>query len=281
MSKVIKQAHLGLALAAWTLGMMYLATGAAQAGVSAIEVSPLTMELRIAPGRTYTDTITIANGGKETEHIRAFCQDWALKPDGVVVFVAAGRLPGSASGWLEVTPTEFDVAPGKTQTVRYTVRVPEDASGEARTVILFEGGAQKLNLPGGPSALVPRVGTILYVQVGEPPAVQAKVTSFELSPEGGALILENQGAGHLRFTARYEIRCGSKLARAGELPSFVVLPAPFNIHRLAVPKETLDGLGLGEYEVTVLLDCGGPSLFGARRSVALAPETPSLIATRQ
>jgi len=285
----VLRAALAPMLVAWTLGMMHLATGVGLSGVCAIEISPLTMELSIGPGRTYTGTINLTNDGKNPEHIRVFCQDWALKPDGVVVFAAAGRLPGSASGWVQVTPTEFDVAPGKTQPVRYTVRVPEDASGESRTVILFEAGAQKLNLPGAPSALIPRVGTILYVQVGQAPAVQAKVTGFELGPEGGYLTIENQGAGHLRFTGRYEIRSADKpstqttgkLVRSGELAGFVMLPAPFNSHRMAVPKEVLSGLGTGEYEVTMLLDCGGPSLLGARRSVSLAPESPSVVATKQ
>jgi len=283
----------GTALAAmlvtWMLGMMHLGTGVGVSGTCAIEISPLTMELRIGSGRTYTDTINLTNDGKDPEHIRVFCQDWAVKPDGVAVFVAAGRLPNSASAWVQVTPTEFDVAPGKTQAVRYTVRVPEDASGESRTVILFEAGAQKLNIPGAPSSLIPRVGTILYVQVGQPPAIQAKVTGFELGPEGGYLSIENQGAGHLRFTGRYEVRSADKpstqtagkLVGSGELAGFVVLPAPFNSHRMAVPKEVLSGLGMGEYEVTMLLDCGGPSLLGARRIVSLAPESPSVVATKQ
>jgi len=277
----VLRAGLAPMLVAWTLGMMHLATGVGLSGTCAIEISPLTMELRIDAGRTYTGTINLTNDGKGPEHIRVYCQDWAVKPDGVAVFVAAGQLPNSASAWVQVIPTEFDVAAGRTQAVRYTVRVPEDASGESRTVILFEAGAQKLNLPNALSTIIPRVGTILYVQVGQPPAIQAKVTDFELGPEGGYLSIENQGAGHLRFTGRYEIRSGAKLVRSGELAGFVVLPAPFNSHRMAVPKEMLSGLGTGEYEVTMLLDCGGPSLLGARRSVSLAPESPSVVATKQ
>jgi len=268
-------------MAAWTLGMMCLVTGVARAGISSIEVSPLTTELRIAAGRAYTGTISVTNTGNDPQHIRTYCQDWALKPDGVVVFVGPGRLPNSASGWVQITPAEFDLAPGNSQRVRYTVRVPDQAAQEARTVILFEAGAQKLLLPRLPSTLIPRVGSILYVQVGPPPPVQAKITAFELGPDGGYLTVENLGAEHLRFSGRLEIRSREKLARSTELKGFVVLPPPFNIYRMRLGDEVFADLRPGEYEVTALLDCGGPSLLGARTYIALGPEPPGVFASRQ
>lgn len=280
MSHKRKQALRGLITSIVSATCLLLLSPAARGGLASLEVSPLTVELRMEPGRTYTGSISVANAGTETQHIRVFCQDWTLKPDGVVVFVAAGRLPASASQWVQVTPAEFDLRPGGSQLVRYTLRAPEDAGGEYRTVILFEGAAQKLTLSTGPSAVVPRVGTILYVQVGPPGPPQPRVAAFEVGPDGGSLTVENQGGHHLRFTCRYEIRAGGRLVRAGDLPAFVVLPPPFNVHRMTIPAHLLAGLAPGEYEVTVLLDCGAPALLGARTTVALGPEPPSLLVKR-
>jgi len=261
-------------MAACALAALSALLGSAAAGsVCSLEVSPLTLELRVEPGRAHTGAIEIKNSGAEPQHIRAYCQDWALRPDGLVVFIGAGRLPDSASEWVLLAPTEFDLSPGGSQSVRYTIRPPLTAVGEARTVIIFEAGSQAILRPGAPSRVVPRLGTILYVQCGETPPAQARVAQFRVGPEGGLLVVENTGRSHLRFTGHVEVRRAGELVRAADLTSFVVLPAPFNQHHAKLPREAFAGLPAGEYEVTAILDCGGPSLLGARTNLTLRPET--------
>jgi P pilus assembly chaperone PapD len=258
-------------ITACALGILLFAGAASAASVCSIEVSPLTLELQVDPGRAHTDAIQITNTGANRQHIKAYCQDWTLRPDGVVIFVSAGRLPQSASGWVALTPSEFDLAPGDSQQVRYTVRVPSDAVGETRTVVIFEAEAQALSLRGAPSRVIPRIGTIIYVQSGAAAPAQARVAEFNVGPEMGLLVIENAGPGHLRFTGRLEIRRSGELVRASDLNAFVVLPAPFNRHQVKLSKEAFAGLADGEYEVTAVLDCGGPSLLGARTKLAMGP----------
>ena len=47
-----------------------------------------------------------------------------------------GTIPGSCAPWIQVNPSEFDIAPGSEVEVRYTAHVPADtASGTYRAVI--------------------------------------------------------------------------------------------------------------------------------------------------
>lgn len=259
-----------------------ICAGTAAAGVCSFEVSPLTVELQMTPGRAYTGTIQIANTSEEPEHIHAYCQDWTLKPDGVVVFLPAGKLPGSASPWVQLVPTELDLEPGQTQQVRYTVRVPAEASGEARTAVIFEAEVMELSAPEGPSRLVPRIGTIMYVECGPKSPARARALRLEIDRSGGVLAIENLGASHLRFKGYLEVRDErGVLVRRHDLNPFVVLPAPFNRHNGRLGPEVLSGLVAGRYEITAILDHGGEALLGARVETEIGPEPPIQVATER
>ena len=262
------------AMTACSLGIMLVMYAGLAAGGSSLEISPLTLELQVDPGRSYTGAIGIENTGSESEHVRAYCQDWTLKPDGVVVFVDAGKLPNSASPWVTLSPTDLTLEAGESAQVRYTIRPPAGIAGEHRTVIIFEGGAQQVSLRGAPSRIVPRLGAILYIQCGPAQPVQARITRFAASPDGGVLVVENTGAAHLRFTGRLEIRRSGEMVRAADLGGFVVLPAPFSQHQVKIGKDSFGDLAPGEYEVTAILDCGGPSLLGARTGLIIRPAKP-------
>jgi len=272
MSKVMIALMAGLAVG--------LSASLAAAGPCSLQVSPLTVEIRMEPGRTYTGTISVENMGDGVEHLHAYCQDWTLKPDGVVVFVAAGKLPGSASLWVELVPAEFDLEPGQAQQVRYTLRLPPDVVGETRTAVIFEAGAREVKAPGAPSRLVPRIGTIVYAQAGPAAPPRARVAQLELDRTGGLLAVENLGETHLRFTARIELRdADGALLRRHDLNPFVILPAPFNRHNQSIAPELVEGLPAGRYQVTAILDYGGDALLGARFETDLGPEQPVVVAS--
>jgi P pilus assembly chaperone PapD len=259
--------------------MLVLSGGTAAAGVCSFEVSPLTMEIQIEPGRAYTGTIDVTNTGEEAEHIHVYSQDWTLKPDGVVVFLPAGKTPGSASTWVQLIPSELDLEPGQTQRVRYTIRVPTQAAGEARTAVILEAEPRELSMPGGPSRLVPRIGTIIYVQCGPKDPARVRAVRFDVDRSGGTLAVENLGTSHLRFKGYLEIRDQrGALVRRQDLNPFVVLPAPFNRRSGRLGPEVLSGLPAGRYQITAILDHGGDALLGARIETELGPEPPIQVA---
>jgi hypothetical protein len=255
--------------------MLVLSGGTAAAGVCSFQVSPLTVEIQIEPGRAYTSTIDVTNTGEEAEHVHVYSQDWTLKPDGVVVFLPAGKAPGSASTWVQLIPSELDLEPGQTERVRYTIRAPVEASGEARTAVIFEAEPRELSAPGGPSRLIPRIGTIMYVQCGPKDPARARAVQFDADRSGATLGVENLGTSHLRFKGYLEIRDQQgALVRRHDLNPFVVLPAPFNRYSGRLGAEVLSGLPAGRYQITAILDHGGDALLGARIETELGPEPP-------
>jgi len=262
--------------AAFALLAMGLCAPHLEAGATStsVELTPLTLELGLSPGSSHTGNVTVTNPGTAAEHLRVYLQDWTLKADGVIVFAAAGKLPGSACSWIDVAPTEFDLKPGGSATVRYTIRVPAAAPPETRAVILFESNAQIVQAPAGPSRLVPRVGTVLYVMTAPAAAPRARVREFGVSPDGGLFVIENAGETHLRFTGHLEVRSGPELVRQKDLTPFVLLPPPFCVRRTPLPKDWFADLAPGSYQVTVVLDCGGPSLLGAQTALIVPGDVP-------
>src|SRR6476659_8314615 len=159
------------AVGALTAALALLAAAPA-AAQSSVEVSPLRVELKAAPGAATTQAITVANTGSAPVRVRATISDWHLSRDGAPQFVEASDPKYSASGWMRVAPPEQVIDPGKDATVRFTLTVPADAAPAGyRSSVLFEFG------PATQPAVRPRevqvrsrIATLVYANVGEPPA---------------------------------------------------------------------------------------------------------------
>jgi P pilus assembly chaperone PapD len=125
------------ALGAVVLAPWIAATSAfAQASV---EVSPLRVELKTAPGGTTTQAIMISNTGESAVRVRATLSDWYLSPDGAPQFADASDGRHSATAWTRLAPPEQVIEAGRDATVRFTLSVPAGAGAAGyRTGILFE-----------------------------------------------------------------------------------------------------------------------------------------------
>jgi len=115
--------------------------------------------------------------------------------------------PQSADQWLVVTPLEFSIEPGKSQTVRFAVRprVPPEP-GEHRAMIFLEEQPPE-NRPFATLNLA-KVGVGVYVNV--PPVVRkAVVHCVDVRVVGGQLTgmldIESAGNAHVRPQASYVV----------------------------------------------------------------------------
>jgi P pilus assembly chaperone PapD len=232
-------------------------------------VAPITVETDVQPGTAYTASIQVRNEAAPSPiasppsalRIKVHPMDWTMGLDGTPRFVAAGTLPGSCSKWLEVNPAEFDLQPGQTQEVRYTLTVPAEARGTYRTVLMFEPGSQPVKLRNGGMNVVGRVGSILYATAG-PHRKSGRIIGFSATAAGMSLALENTGDDHLRLTGGITVKDGAgKVVREEKLPGAVVLPHQDNRRQLSLTWAT--PLPAGEYSVTVVVDYGGEELLGA------------------
>ncbi len=238
-------------------------TGAAGPSFS---LAPIRLEVEATPGRPYTDAIEVNNDARETARIRVYAEDWRLERDGAVTFSKPGTGPRSASPWVRVNPSEFDL-PGLTSAdVRFTVSVPRGApAGGYRTAIVVEqvprptpGRAARREV-----AIRARIASIIYVTVGDAvPAAALERVTYERLPNGvRALVLsvENTGGVHFRTDGKVRLadpRTG-RTVHTVSIPDVPVLPETGREVRVHLPNDVKPGT----YAVRAELEVGGEDVY--------------------
>lgn len=196
-----------LALAAM-LAIAWATPASAQLSIS---VSPIRVEQAIQPGKTRTDVVTVENVSDQLLRARVTVADWFLERNGTPVFVKHGARPElSMSDWVDVNPTEFTVAPGDDQVIRFTVTVPDGVPAASyRTAILIESLPDFAVAPVHNAAyLTARIGVIVYNRIGEvAPAVE--IVGQEVVGTSGEmainLTVRNPGLVHVRISGISQI----------------------------------------------------------------------------
>lgn len=233
-----------------------------------IEASPLRVEIQTDAGATHTQAVVLTNPGSAPVRVRTTIADWHLSEDGAPQFQDPldGR-PYAAASWVRFAPPEFRLEAGKQGTVRFTVAVPADAPpGGYRTGLLFEflPEAPERSARGRQVILRSRIATLIYVNVGQPPAA---VEMLNLQVRGTAK--HTQIVAALRNSSRRTVRTrgtltvsdasGLAVARIG-VPDIPVLPE--SERELAVrAADALEALLPGDYTVELTLDLGMSALL--------------------
>ncbi len=169
------------------LGCLFTPVQPAQAqGKLQLSLAPMRMDLEhVKPGQNYTDATTLSNASEEAQRIVVWAADWRLNEQSLPVYLEAGSLPAySCSGWLAANPTEFDLAPGKSQHVRYTLSVPPNAPEQGYHCALVFQTQPSPNGPGQINALRTqlRLVTTFYATVGSPIA-QPGIETLTIVPQ--------------------------------------------------------------------------------------------------
>jgi P pilus assembly chaperone PapD len=235
-----------------------------------VEVSPLRVELKVVPGATHTQAVTLVNQGAVPVRIRARVEDWHLSRDGTPQFtpVEPGA-PYSAAAWVRLAPPEQVVEPGKVATVRFTTTVPADAvEAGYRSAILFEFAPPGGDLVGRGRDVVfrSRVATLVYVNVGNPAAaVELVDLRVRVGPNRAAdlvAVLRNSSRANVRTSGTLVITTpAGHLVRKVDVPNVPVLPESEREVVIATGREDEPPLPPGDYRVEVQLDVGLPALL--------------------
>jgi P pilus assembly chaperone PapD len=261
------------------LAATILFSAAPAAAQTSVEVSPLRIELKAEPGGTTTQAITVSNTGPQPVRVRATVSDWYLSRDGAPQFAEATDPKYSASTWLRVAPPEIVVDAGKEATVRFTLTVPAGTSAAGyRTGILFEfsppsGGAAATR--GRSVAFRSRIATLIYANVGEPPAA-LELTDLQIrrTPDQPAQVIAV-----LKNTSRRTVRTKGTLTvydKSGAVVSQMVVPdvpvLPESEREIAIvvinPEKPAPPPG--EYRVEVKIDVGMPALIVGETTIKVS-----------
>jgi P pilus assembly chaperone PapD len=254
-------------------------SAAPAAAQTSVEVSPLRIELKAEPGGTTTQAITVSNTGPQPVRVRATISDWHLSRDGAPQFVEATDAKYSASGWVRVAPPEIVVDAGKEATVRFTLTVPAGTSPAGyRTGILFEfsppsGAAAAAR--GRSVAFRSRIATLIYANVGEPPAA-LELTDLQIRrvPDQPVQVIAV-----LKNTSRRSVRTKGTLTlydKSGAVVSQTVVPdvpvLPESEREIAIVAINPDKPAPppGEYRVEVKIDVGMPALIVGETTIKVS-----------
>ncbi|MGI5156384.1 hypothetical protein [Microbispora sp. CA-102843] len=193
----------------------------------------------LSPGTTIKRRLEVSNSSGHPMHVSLYAAAADIRNRAFVF--APDRTPNELSTWTTVTPSEIDLAPGRTRIAWFTIRVPRDAwRGERYAVIWAQTTAE-------PDAthnlgLASRTGIRVYLDIGpggEPPS---DMSIDRLTPErdaGGrpALVAQvrNTGGRALDLSGSLSLSEGPGGLRAGPYPAELgVTLRPGDTGRLAV-----------------------------------------------
>lgn len=291
-----------IAAAAALAGPSSLAAQAAKSGGLNLAIEPLRMEYQVAAGASLTDAAHLANQSTQAVRMTATVNDWTLAEDGTPNFLAVGAAAPDAyacARWIHLNPDNFELDPGATERVRYTIEVPPGTPAMGcRAAILFTSAPPTVTRVQRQVLTRLRIATILYIRVGRPAAV-GQLADLSLAPAAGgsagvspvagavardaaaslgearwelALRIGNAGSTYFRANGQAVIRdAAGREVKTFPIVSQVVLPGEPRVLRFDV-----GGLAAGTYHLSATLDAGGPSLERIEKTVVLAPAPTAL-----
>ncbi|MDL2235760.1 hypothetical protein LJC07_06390 [Christensenellaceae bacterium OttesenSCG-928-L17] len=137
-----------------------------------LQVSPVSKRLYLTPGANYEDSFQVENIGSEDFTFNVYASPYSVTgEDYEPEFIEETKYTQIAR-WIKFEQSEFDLAVGETQTVKYTVEVPEKdevPDGGQYAVIFSESGGKKVE---GEESSVggiktkSRIGLIVYASLG-------------------------------------------------------------------------------------------------------------------
>ena len=164
--------------------------------------------------------------------------------------------------WLTVKPTKFTVRPRKSSKVKYTVRIPKEASGELRTQVFFTTQA------GEGIAMRTRLGAIIYVGIEGTERIEAGFTKVEVfytastpgitQPDRLEVVLRIHNAGNVHIVPEGEVivrnEQGEQVAAVPMPPGWGLLPNEEDAYRAIGHGVHLKP---GAYSLEARIVCGG------------------------
>ena len=173
-----------------------------------LALAPMRVDLRLAPGQQYSGSLALTNDSTAKGRIRAELLDFFIDASASPQFVRSVPAEGeySCRSWLSLNPTEMELQAGAHTAVRYTLRVPSNATERS-----YHCAAGFTTLPpaeqvaGTGIRMAVRAVAAFYVVVGNPP-VEGGVKEVKLervedpkqSYWQAVVVLENHGLMHFR-----------------------------------------------------------------------------------
>lgn len=223
--------------------------------VDAFNINPYRVEMTLPTGEHREGTFTVANPSDAPIKIKITVEDWSSLQEGRTVV----RGEGSSLSWLKLNPVKLTLEPHQSETVRYTVQLPDGETGGRAAMIYFatvpEAGAKGISI-------VNRVGTALYAIAEGTEIIQGEIDTIRIKRTKPSFMAEvavkNLGNIHIRPGGRIVItkKAEEILTIPFNEPGFPVFPEQRYIFETR-RKEELDP---GTYSLELIMEFGEEEL---------------------
>jgi hypothetical protein len=236
-------------------------------------LSPMRVELNLAPGSQRTGTLSIKNSEDQPGRFRTEILDVSIDKEAVPQFEKeiSSEAGFSCKDWVTVNPMEADVAARGQMPVRYTFRVPAGVAPRTYHCALgFTSLPDPKNqqAPMGIMSLL-RLTTTFYITVGAPdPAGEVtgiaieKINAPDTAGYRAVISVQNSGLTNLRGAGVINIEdADGQVVQSGDFPPVVILPSRVQRLPVILSRKLTDGnytlrtnvnLGNGEVQEAVL-----------------------------
>ncbi len=248
--------------------------------VYAFGVDPLSINLETRPGAELNGEIKVHESGKDKIRALIYEMDYDNIREGSTRYFETGTVDRSCAGWVTLSHTQVELSAENPTFLKYTVNVPEDATGTYWMAIMVEG----MRPPEKPEKKedqdtisvkiesVVRFAIKMTVNVKQDIAKNAEVGLLEMknSPDtqGGKpneliltarTLVRNQGNTRLTPRGYFELKDmdGNSVYKIETDDKYYVLPGREQFLKTPVRAE----IRPGEYVALTVLDYGGESLI--------------------
>ncbi|MFW5961382.1 MAG: hypothetical protein ACOC1M_03785 [Halanaerobium sp.] len=174
-----------------------------------IKVEPSRYIVHTEPGARVTESINVTNNSDQTAHLVANFYDWDADQDYKLKTHEPGTLDSSLDGYFRFNPRKFTLPAGETQTVRFTINIPEDGENKERRGVIFVKRSEDISDDETGAKVVRQIGTTVYAipkDLGYTMNIlESRVVRNETGQILGAFLTENKGERHFRFDLKYTV----------------------------------------------------------------------------
>lgn len=156
------------------LSSLFVPSALAQEATSVLKITaiPPRLEVEGKPGKVVTQTIKIRNESNTTQFINTSTKDIVVLDNSgtptILENLPSGANRWAMADWIQVSPSQFKLAPGETKALVLTIIIPDDAvAGGHYAAILHTPNNQAVfnDQTGTGNSIISNVGTIVYLTI--------------------------------------------------------------------------------------------------------------------
>jgi hypothetical protein len=162
-----------VSVAAFATFFLFPAQSHAQVGIS---LFPIKFDVTVAPGQTYSDTVTVINPNNFPIGVQPEVENIAGGNQGSIDLTDTD-IPHGLEAWISLNMNEFTLAPNQQLQVPFTITVPANGEpGGHYGAILFRGLPASSSTTG--VGISGRVGTVILLNVPGASYATGNIASF-------------------------------------------------------------------------------------------------------